>query len=151
MNKLIFDKVSQRMKDKKLSFSFREDMIHLDMGMRGTIGTLHMIIDIQDDMVVSYAILPNQVPEEKRAVVGEYLHRANYGVQRGNFEMDFNDGEVRYKLAADIYDPRTITNKLVDLLILIPCLMFKRYGEGVMKLIYGDGIPEKLIAEIEGN
>jgi len=33
--------------------------------------------------------------------VAEFLTRANYGMRIGNFELDFSDGEVRYKSSLD--------------------------------------------------
>ena len=149
MNKSIFEKVTQRLKEKDLKYSVSDDVIHLDMGMGGSIGTLHLVIDVKDDVVVSYAVLANQATEEQYATVAEYLHRANYGILRGNFEMDFDDGEIRYKMTTEITDARNIPNKLVDMLIVIPCLMFRRYGGGVLKLILGVGEPKELIAEAE--
>ena len=40
-------------------------------------------------------------PEEMRVPMAEFLTRANYGLRIGNFEMDFEDGEVRYKSSVD--------------------------------------------------
>jgi hypothetical protein len=37
------------------------------------------------------------VPEARRLEVSHFLTRANYGLADGNFELDFEDGEVRYK------------------------------------------------------
>jgi len=34
--------------------------------------------------------------------VNEFLTRANYGLNIGNFEMDFQDGEIRFKTAIDV-------------------------------------------------
>jgi len=32
----------------------------------------------------------------------KFLTRANYGMMIGNFEMDFTDGEIRYKTSIDV-------------------------------------------------
>jgi hypothetical protein len=34
--------------------------------------------------------------------VCEFLTRVNYGLAAGNFELDFSDGEVRYKTALQL-------------------------------------------------
>jgi len=49
------------------------------------------------DLVLLYSIAPRRVPESLRPEVAEYLARANYGLADGNFELDFDDGEVRFK------------------------------------------------------
>jgi hypothetical protein len=51
----------------------------------------------EKDLVLLYSIAPQRVPEERRREVSEFLTKANYGLADGNFELDFDDGEVRYK------------------------------------------------------
>jgi hypothetical protein len=48
-------------------------------------------------LILLYSIVPERVPEPRRREVSEFLTRANYGLAAGNFELDFDDGEVRYK------------------------------------------------------
>ncbi len=43
---------------------------------------------------------PVKAPEEKRLAIAEFVARANDGLRIGNFELDFGDGEVRYKRSA---------------------------------------------------
>jgi len=51
----------------------------------------------EKDLILLYSIAPERVPEERRLDVSEFLTKANYGLADGNFELDFDDGEVRYK------------------------------------------------------
>jgi hypothetical protein len=51
----------------------------------------------EKDLVLLYSIAPQRVPEEHRLAVSEFLTRANYGLADGNFELDYDDGEVRFK------------------------------------------------------
>ena len=53
----------------------------------------------EHDLILLYSVCPFRVPEERRSEVSEFLTRANYGLVAGNFELDFTDGEVRYKTA----------------------------------------------------
>jgi hypothetical protein len=55
------------------------------------------------DVVLLYSICPERVPEDRRAAVSEFLTRANYGLAAGNFELDFDDGEVRYKTVLHLH------------------------------------------------
>jgi hypothetical protein len=48
-------------------------------------------------LVLLYSIAPEAIPEERRLHVSEFLTRANYGLADGNFELDFDDGELRFK------------------------------------------------------
>jgi hypothetical protein len=41
-------------------------------------------------------------PETSRPAMAELLTRLNYGLALGNLEMDFADGEVRFKTSVDV-------------------------------------------------
>ncbi len=51
--------------------------------------------------LIVYAQCGNS-PDDRKAAVAEYITRANYGLPLGNFEMDYSDGEVRYKTGIDV-------------------------------------------------
>ena len=51
----------------------------------------------EKDLILLYSICPERVPEARRLEVSRFLTEANYGLAAGNFELDFEDGEVRYK------------------------------------------------------
>jgi hypothetical protein len=59
-----------------------------------------------------------RVPEAKRQAMAEFLTRAKYGLCMGNFEMDFGDGEVRYKASLDIADGE-LTAKMIEVLHMV--------------------------------
>lgn len=43
-------------------------------------------------------VLPVVVPAERRAAMGELLHRLNYDLRVGSFEFGYDEGEVRFNL-----------------------------------------------------
>ena len=49
------------------------------------------------DLVLLYSVCPLRAPPDRRDEVARFLTLANYGLAAGNFELDFDDGEVRYK------------------------------------------------------
>lgn len=57
----------------------------------------------EKNLVLFYSICPERVPEERRVDVSHFLTRANYGLAAGNFELDFDDGEVRYKTVLHVH------------------------------------------------
>jgi hypothetical protein len=56
----------------------------------------------EHDVVLFYSICPLRVPEELRLEAANFLTRANYGLATGNFELDFEDGEIRYKTVVHV-------------------------------------------------
>lgn len=115
-------------------------------------GPLNCIFRVSETLKQAYFysyIFPS-VPEGKRATLAEYLTRANYNLKVGNFEMDFADGEIRYKTSIDV-NGGILTTTMVKHLVLINISTAERYIPGIMKAIYSDSDPETLITEIEAN
>lgn len=54
------------------------------------------------ELLLFYISNPVPVAPESRQKVAEFLTRANYQLYFGSFEMDFNDGEIRYRTTADV-------------------------------------------------
>lgn len=106
-----------------------------------------MRVDLEEYLF--YAIAPVKIPEEVRPAVAEYLTRANYGLRIGNFEMDYADGEVRYKSSINFEDqelsPGLISN------VMYPAVnTMDRYLPGLLRVSYGGATPLEAIEEIEG-
>ncbi len=85
------------------------------------------------------------VPENKRMAVAEYLTRANFGIILGNFEMDFSDGETRFKTSADI-ETIELTATFVKNLIVANLGTVDKYYPGLMKVIFANMQPADAIA-----
>lgn len=120
------------------------------MGFTGQNGSWRcMAIAFQEqDQVVFFCVLDTKVPLEKRRIAAEYLTRANYGLRIGNFEMDFEDGEVRCKTSVDV-EGGTLTPQMVKSLSYCCCMLMDRYLPGLMKVAFGEVMPEAAIREIE--
>ena len=97
-----------------------------------------------------YVIAPIKAPEEQRQAVAEFITRANYGLRIGNFELDFSDGEVRYKSSID-FEGETLTPGLIKMAIYPAVQTMDRYLPGLMSVIYSNQAPAEAIAEIEGD
>jgi hypothetical protein len=108
-------------------------------------------IDVKEHLctVIVYVLCPVRVPEgNKRLQVAEFLTRANYGLMIGNFEMDFRDGEVRYKGALE-YADGDLTTMMIENLIGKCAYTMAHYFNGLMKIIYADMDPATAIREVE--
>jgi hypothetical protein len=105
-------------------------------------------VDEKKFWLTFYSYLPVHVPQEKHLLAAEFVTRANHGMRIGNFEMDFNDGEVRYKTSVDI-EGGEITHRMIDNLLRANLSTMNRYFRGFMELIYAHRSPSELISEIE--
>lgn len=113
------------------------------------LGYFYILIFIYEREYVIYTIYEKNAEKEYFNMISEYLHRANYGLQNGNFEMDYGDGEIRYKVFT-VFDNIDISMKIIKKSILIGVSMFIRYGEELLKIMSGsDDDPEKCIEMAE--
>jgi len=129
-----------------------EDRYVYRMGFSGKSGqvTCFAQIRLELEQFIFYAVAPVKAPEETRLAVAEFITRANYGLRIGNFEMDFGDGEVRYKSSLD-FEGETLTSKWIKHAIYPAVQTMDSYLPGLMKVIYGDTPPAEAISEIEGD
>ena len=74
------------------------------MPVRGLHGEWICIVRVfpESERLLVYSILSENVPEDRRPRLAELFVRINYGLVIGNFEMDWVDGEVRYKTSIDL-------------------------------------------------
>ena len=95
-----------------------------------------------------YSICPRQIPELKRMEIAEFITRANYGLIIGNFELDFSDGEVRYKTAIDVVNEELTTEEIKQLVYTNVAIM-DTYLPGIIDIIENNISPEEAISKIE--
>lgn len=121
------------------------------MGFEGQSGRMPCIAQIVVKLEVFqfYVYAPVKIPEENRPAAAEFITRANYGMRIGNFEMDFRDGEVRYKSSLD-FEGSSLTPTMIRNAIYPAVQTIDRYLPGLMEVIYAGVSPEDAIAKIEG-
>ena len=110
-------------------------------------GHVEVFFHAYRDMLILHLIVPLKAGEDERAKVGEFLHRANYGLKVGNFDFDFNDGEVSYRVAiycgSDEFE--TPRHEQIDAALTIGLMMIDKYGDGLVKVMFGLAEPEDAI------
>ena len=133
-------------------FSQIEGRDVLRMGFSGDNGqwTCYAQAREEQEQFIFYSSCPIKAQEDKRATMSEFLTRANFGLVIGNFEMDYSDGEIRYKTSLSVADGELLTQGLIKHAVYANVLTMDRYLPGIMAVMYGDVTPEQAIAKIEG-
>ncbi len=101
-----------------------------------------------EEQVTFYSVLAANAPQDKRHKVAEFITRVNYGMVIGNFEMDYEDGEIRYKTSLDV-EGSTLGASMIRQLVYANLIITDRYLPGVMRVIYSDDSPTKVLDSIE--
>ncbi len=118
------------------------------INMNNVLGNVRMYISLEKNSYNVYMILNSKVEQEYYVTVGEFLHRANYGLQNGNFEMDYRDGEIRYKTYVN-FENIVISEEIVENSIFVGIAMLGRYGKGMLKIMLGESTPKECVEECE--
>ena len=119
-------------------------------GFNGDSGKFRVIshVNVELEQLYLYVVAEVNVPEDSRPAVAEFITRANYGMRIGNFELDLNDGEVRYKSSLD-FEGQPLTARLVHNAIYPAVTTMDRYFPSLMKVAYGGATAAEAVEEIE--
>ena len=101
------------------------------------------------DQFLFYAVAPIKAPEDARVRLAELLTRANYGLRIGNFELDFNDGEIRYKASVD-FEGMELSKTLIKNMVYPVVQTMDRYLPAIFKGLYNTCTPKEAVEEAEG-
>ena len=100
----VFDELKRVFVENQWPFAEVRGAPILVSDLSGVWGTWKFYVQVaaEHDAILFYSICPLRVPEELRLEAAHFLTRANYGLASGNFELDFADGEIRFKTALDV-------------------------------------------------
>ncbi len=116
----LIETVQQWLDQKGHQYSTNEPECWFMFGHAGEHANWRVVLDVCEDettcclLVVS--IFPFSVPVGRRLAVAELLTRLNFDMIAGCFDIDFDDGEVRLKVAADVI-PGQLTLQVINRLV----------------------------------
>ncbi|MBW3092168.1 hypothetical protein KIH79_04205 [Bifidobacterium sp. 82T10] len=128
-----------------------EGTIVYDIDLSLAVGPVNVVIWVESGRigvgaVSSFACDPTD--RETMLALAEYVCRVNAGLDLGGFHLGFDDGDVWYwnVLLTGGGNP---SRELIQQTVFTPCLMWKRYGDGFLKVATGTCTPEEAVAEAE--
>ncbi len=107
------------------------------MLFEGKHGDLRVTMFIDDAMLQVFTHPANKIPESHRQLIAEAITRANYGLKLGNFEMDLEDGELRYQTAMPLGEDFP-EDDVIDHVLYVGGAMIDRYMPAFLSIIYGN-------------
>lgn len=149
-NKDLANRIDEYLKSQNWRFKFDEDdgVFRFGMNLDNKMRTCNMVIQVGENHFTSYGCSPVGADADTMAAVNGFITRANYGLRHGNFELDLRDGELRYKnslFCGNNIPAIEVVEQAVD----ISFLMWKRYGNGLLNVIFAAADPAQEIAKIE--
>ncbi len=146
----IFEEIVNFFTQEDWQFTKVQGELSLRLACQGSNGQWHCYASAREEQqqFIFYSLCPVIVPKKKRRQLGEFICRANYGAIIGNFELDFNDGEIRYKTSIDV-EGDSLSFSLIKQMVYANVTMMDEYLPGIMAVIDCKASPEEAIATIE--
>ena len=112
-----------------------------------------VFFNVYSDKLILHMILPLRAEESERAKVAEFLLRANYGLKVGGFDFDFDDGEISYRTSIYCGSDEFVapTYEQIDFALVIGMIMVEKYGNALVKVMFGVLEPDDAIESVEGD
>lgn len=123
--------------DWKYEYDAEKHVIRTGINLKSKIKSSKIIIIFREE---SYSVILSSPIYGDKDNLGElmkYLTMANYGLQNGNFELDVNDGEVRYKTFVNCKGLDSLPMDIIQDSIYVGCVMMDTYGNGIAALALG--------------
>uniref|UniRef100_A0A7S3JVS9 YbjN domain-containing protein n=1 Tax=Aureoumbra lagunensis TaxID=44058 RepID=A0A7S3JVS9_9STRA len=146
----LFGTIISWLKSENWSYEIIPDKQAIRTGVQGRNSAYKVFFRVQEDkqQIHLFLAVEQKVPENKRDEAAEYLMRATWGLQIGNFEFDYSDGEFRYKVAYDVENGRFST-RMVKNMVGISLGTFDRYFPGLMAVTFANVSPQTAISQVE--
>ncbi len=139
--------------DWRFSFDEQKGRFSFSVSIASAIKKIFYDVLVHEDSFTVYAVSPigpDEKDKEQMTAAMEFICRANYGLRNGNFELDMNDGEIRYKSFVDC-EGASPSKEIVKNSIYVPAAMFKRYSEGITAILYKNATAKEAIEKCESN
>lgn len=125
-----------------------EPLLHLVFqGENGQWNCYAKVREEQQQLII-YSICPIVAPESARSAIAEFLTRANFGIVIGNFELNFDSGEIRYKTSIDV-EGDDLSSSLIHPLVYTNIMTMDQYLPGIRAIIENQLPPQVAIAQVE--
>jgi hypothetical protein len=146
----LFDRTCRYFQDRAIPHALHEDLPIVRVDYEGANGTwvLYARAEEEEQALVVLSEWPERVPEHRRLAMAEFLTRANYGLTIGNFELDFADGEVRFKTSVDV-EGTTLEYPMIHTLVTANLHTTDQYAPGIIAMMRDGSSAVEEVACIE--
>lgn len=137
--------------DWKFNFDVSLGIFRTAIRLRGKISITQVIIKVRNDDFVVFALSPvnaDSSNEKMMANMAEFVCRVNYGLPIGNFDLDLNDGEIRYKSYVECAGLKEPTLDMIKSSLFCVGAMLNRFSEGLLGIIFENMSAEEAIAAV---
>ena len=133
--------------ERDINYSTGEDQ-SIRTTIQGDVATYWTAARVEEDLFQVACFSPLRIPVGSRRDIAEAIVRANYGLRVGKFELDFEDGELRFQ-ASQILDGDAVGEAVIDRMIGTAVNMMETYLPAFLAVVYGNEEPGDAIRGME--
>jgi hypothetical protein len=120
-------------------------------GCAGDASNYQFVMRVQPKHFTVICSSPLRIPLDQRAHVAEFIVRVNFAIVRGHFDLDFSDGELRFRVAQDNIPGLADDPDRVAHLFGVTLAMMDVHFPAIMKVMYGGLSPEQAVRSLEAH
>jgi hypothetical protein len=144
--------ISNYLKNEGWSFSQVAGRNALEFDYQGQYSswTCYALAKPEYDECSFFSVYPDNISKANHAAIVEYITRANYGLPVGNFEMDWDSGELRFKTSLDFEGDR-LSEILLNRLVKTNLFLMDKYTFGINKILKEGKTPGEALRIVDGS
>lgn len=135
--------------DWRYEFDENNGVFRCGIQVGNAVGNAQIFVNVHDEHVACALVLSHRAVEESLPAVAELVCRINYRLAFGGFDLDFNDGEIRYYYIMSSEELCDDPMEKSKRLIYLPHAMALRYGPAFVKVILGLRSPAEALKECD--
>jgi hypothetical protein len=146
-----YEQLIRHLDEREIRYLSNADNHSICADFREDVGVYRVVatVDSDEGLFQVFGHSPVRVPAGSRSAIAETIARANYGLKVGKFELDFDDGDLRFQ-AAQILPSDSLDDDTIRRLIGTAIIMLNTYLPAVLSVIYGNETPKDAIRFVEG-
>lgn len=145
----MFERIKKYLKSAEFNYSIIDDDTII-MFSYVSKGNYQCIIDINEEskIIVVYTVLGSLVTLEKRNRIAQLITKINFGLRIGNFEMDYDDGQIRYKTSVDYDGLKDFEDIFIENLIASNIITTDRFYNTIEESLHSRKSIEKILERL---
>lgn len=103
----------------------------------GACGPVSLVAEIRDARLLVYASASFRANPKHLGELAKFLAAVNRNLLPGNFDLDVDTGEIRYRLSLETEGFAPRSDALLHRSLMVPLLVFRQYGNALSSLAKG--------------
>lgn len=142
----VYEQFKKHLDERHFSYHPNDEDLTIMLLVHGEDIPLPTVIQVMDDRSVVRILspFPFKMPEDKRLDAAVAVAFANYGIVNGSFDLDMNDGEIRFRIA-QCYEGMELSDESVYYLLQAAFVTTDHYNDRFYALGKGNMSLEQFI------